>query len=153
MVDTLKLYNRLKDKPLGKKIFSMIVCYVAPYFGSISPKMTELRNGYGTATLRKRRRVTNHLNTVHAIAMCNLCEFTAGLTIDASLPKHLRWIPVSMEVFYLKKAKTNLTASCQINIQNWDEITDCPIEVSVKDTNQTEVMKAVITMRVSKKKK
>lgn len=139
--------------PFGKWMFSVAVCYITPYFGSIRPRMQELRINYGEATMRKRHSVTNHIKTVHAIAMCNLCEFVAGLTIEASIPKHLRWIPASMEIFYLKKATTDLSATCEINIPDWDAITECPIEVSVKDKKGVEVVKAVIKMYVSKRKK
>lgn len=41
------LYNRLKEYPFGKSIFSFIFCAYAPYFFSISPYVKDLRPGYG----------------------------------------------------------------------------------------------------------
>ena len=46
----------------------------------------------------------NHLGTVHAIALCNLAELSAGVMTDAAIPPDMRWIPKGMSVDYLKKA-------------------------------------------------
>jgi hypothetical protein len=36
--------------------------------------------------IRDRRRVHNHIGTVHAIALCNLAELSAGVMTDATIP-------------------------------------------------------------------
>src|SRR6218665_381109 len=100
--DILGIYRKLEHKPLGRWLFSRLVCLKAPYFGSIGPRIVALRPNHGEATIRHRRRVTNHLGTVHAIALCNLAEFVGGLTCDASIPRSMRWIPRGMSVEYLK---------------------------------------------------
>ena len=153
MPNVLKIYNNLTKYPFGKKLFSLAVCFVTPYFKSIKPVVRELRPGYCEALMPKRRRITNHIKTVHAIAMCNISEFVAGLAIEVSIPTHLRWIPVGMEVKYLKKGTTDLTASCSIEVDDWDTVGDLPIHVSVKDTTGLEVFTAVISMRVTPKPK
>src|SRR5690606_19125077 len=71
----LRLYRRLEHRPFGKWLFSRLVCHKAPYFAGIAPRIVDLRPGRGEATIAHRRRVTNHLGTVHAIALCNLAEF------------------------------------------------------------------------------
>ena len=55
--------------------------------------------------MKKRRAVTNHLKTVHAIAMCNMAELAGGLMTEVSLPQGKRWIPSGMTVKYLKRLK------------------------------------------------
>ncbi len=149
----LQLQTKLKAKPFGMAIFSRILARMAPYFKTIKPRVIELRPNYMKASMQKRRAVHNHLKTVHAIASCNLCEFTAGICMEASIPKHRRWIPVGMEVAYLKKANTDLTAVCDLSDVNWDTCDHVKCDVSVKDTEGIEVVKAVITMKVSDKKK
>ena len=79
------------------------------------------------------------------------CEITAGLATEVSIPDHKRWIPVGMDVQYLKKATTDLTASCFFENVDWDNIDTLVIEVSVKDINEQEVMKASIKMNISDK--
>lgn len=147
----LKLQAQLAGKPFGNRIFSYMLARFAPYFLTISPKVEELRPNYHRASMRKRRKVHNHLKTVHAIACCNLCEFVAGICMEASIPKHRRWIPQGMEVSYLKKAKTDLTATCDLSAIDWNTVEVVPCEVSVTDTDGVEVVKATIYMKVSDK--
>ncbi len=147
----LSMYNRYAKFPLGKSIFSRLVCVKAPYFGTISPRFVELRPGYGEIRMRKRRRVQNHLGTVHALAMGNLCELAAGMTLDVTLPAKMRWIPRSMNIEYLKLARTDLTARCSIETTGLDAKKDFPVIVSVTDTAGTEVVRAAITMYISPK--
>jgi len=148
----LKMQEKLRGKPFGKAIFSHLLAGMAPYFKTIKPKVEELRPNYMRASMVKRRAVHNHLKTVHAIASCNLCEFTAGICMEASIPKHRRWIPVGMEVAYLKKAKTNLTATCDLSHVEWDTCDHVICSVSVLDTEGVEVVHANIKMKVSDRK-
>ena len=149
----LKLQKKIHAYPLGETLFSKLVARKAPYFKTIKPQIEELRHNYIRVSMKKRRSVENHLRTVHAIASCNLCEFAAGICMEASIPKHRRWIPVEMKVQYLKKAETNVIAECNLDHVDWaaTEAVDC--EVSVLDLNKQEVVKAIITMKVSDKKK
>lgn len=152
---TLKKYNAWKDRPMGKTIFSKAVCMTAPYFGSISPRFEELREGYCEVKFKKRRGVTNHIGTVHAIAMCNACELAGGVMTDVSIPKSMRWIPKGMTVQYLKKAETDLRAVAKLpeNHQWPEEGHELITPVDVIDTNGDVVMHADITMWVSPKSK
>ncbi|TAL39484.1 MAG: DUF4442 domain-containing protein [Spirochaetes bacterium] len=151
MSTALSIYRRMERLPLGKYFFSRILCLKAPYFGTIRPRFIELRPGYGEIGMKKRRRVLNHLGTVHALAMGNLCELVAGMTLDVTLPGALRWIPVSMNIEYLKLAKTALKAVCEIPSASVSMPGDHTVQVSVTDTSGTKVVRAAITMRVSTK--
>src|SRR5262245_28003372 len=99
---TLRLYRRLARFPGGRWLFTRAVCWRAPYFASVRPNITCLAPLHCEVRMRKRRRVQNHLGTVHAIAMANLCELAAGLATEVTLPPGLRWIPKSMTIEYLK---------------------------------------------------
>ena len=150
MQKTLKVYKRLAQFPLGKKIFSKMVCVIPPYFSSIKPLITKLDHGYCSVSMRKRRAVTNHINTVHAIAMCNMAELSGGLLTEVSLPKGTRWLPSGMSVQYLKKAKTDLTAIADGRDINWDEEGNKVVPVEIKDINDEVVFTAQINMNVKK---
>lgn len=149
----LALQEKFKKLPFGKVLFSKALARMAPYFQTIDPRVVELKHNYVKASMKKRRKVHNHLKTVHAIASCNLCEFAAGMCMETSIPKHRRWIPTNMEVAYLKKAKTNLTAVCDLSFVDWDNCSSVPCPVSVYDEDQVEVVKATIHMKVSDKPK
>ena len=107
----LRIYRRVQRWPCGQWLFSRAVCFKAPYFASIAPRITLLEPGRCEGVIRHRRRVSNHIGTVHAIALCNLAELVAGLMTDASLPASMRWIPRGMQVEYLKKATGTIIAT------------------------------------------
>ncbi|MBH1641044.1 DUF4442 domain-containing protein [Stenotrophomonas maltophilia] len=147
----LSLYHRLQRWPAGNWLFSRAVCFKAPYFASIAPRITRLEHGRCEGTLADRRKVRNHIGTVHAIAMCNLAELTAGLMVDASLPADMRWIPKGMDVKYQAKALGTLKAVATpvLSIVSAADGYDLPVKVSVTDAAGTEVFHATIAMWVS----
>ncbi|MGY1408621.1 MULTISPECIES: hotdog fold domain-containing protein [unclassified Luteimonas] len=147
----LHLYRAFERKPLGKWLFSRLVCFKAPYFASIAPRIVSLEPGRGEATLRHRRRVSNHLGTVHAIALCNLAEFIGGLTTDVSIPSSMRWIPRGMDVEYLKKAKGRMRAVATLHepARESAEGYELPVRVEVLDAAGETVFRATIRMWVS----
>jgi len=152
-MNVLTLYRRLADKPAGRWLFSRLVCWKAPYFASIAPRIESLEPGRGIATLAHRRRVTNHLGTVHAIALCNLAEFVGGLTCDASIPPSMRWIPKGMTVAYLRKAvgRMRATATPAFPPREAEAGYELPFEVVVEDPAGDVVFRATIAMWVSPK--
>ncbi len=145
------LLQKFERLPAGLTLFSLAVCFKAPYFSSIKPRFTALRPGYAQAKLKKRRRVTNHLGTVHAIAMANLCEFIGGTLMEVSIPRNMRWIPKGMDIRYLAKAPTDVTASCTIEHFDWQETQDVVLHAEVHDDNGNLVARAEIPMYVSPK--
>ncbi|HMB56665.1 MAG TPA: hotdog fold domain-containing protein [Arenimonas sp.] len=151
MTPLLALYQKLTRYPLGHWLFTRAVCFKAPYFGSIGPRFTLLENGRCEATIKDRRRVHNHIGTVHAIALCNLAELTAGVMTDASLPKGMRWIPKGMTVSYLKKASGTLrgVATPAIPLVISESGYDLPVNVDVFDPAGERVFNAEIRMWLS----
>lgn len=149
----LSLQKKLGKLPFGKLIFSRIVAGMAPYFNTIRPSIEHVEHNQIVVSMKKRRKVHNHIKTVHAIACCNLCEFAAGICMEASIPKHRRWIPIGMEVAYISKADNDLIASCNLEGTEWDTCLEVPCEVSVKTVDGTEVVTAKILMKVSDKKR
>lgn len=147
----LSLRNRLVCWPGGAWLFGCLVCRKAPYFASIAPRITALQAGHGEATMRHRRAVTNHIGTVHAIALCNLAELIGGLTTDVSLPSSMRWIPRGMTVEYLKKAigTMHATATLAIAPAEADAGYPLPVHVVVRDPAGDAVFRAEIAMWVS----
>lgn len=103
--------------------------------------------------MKKRRAVTNHIGTVHAIAMCNLAEIAAGTMTEVTVPVSQRWIPKGMTVEYLGKAKSDLMATATINpVPEFGAPIEVPVNVDVADDAGKVVFRAVIIMWVTPKK-
>ena len=147
----LKLWNKFGKNSFGRVFVSKMVCLKAPYFSTIKPKFTKIEPGFVQVKFKNRRQVQNHIRTVHAIAMCNAAELVGGVCLDVSLDAKFRWIPIGMEVKYLKMAKTDLTAECKIDEFNWQQSQDVIMPVGIYDANGEEVFHAEITMRISQK--
>ncbi|MEO9216797.1 MAG: hotdog fold domain-containing protein, partial [Rhodanobacter sp.] len=132
----LSLYRRITGWPAGHWLFSRLVCLKAPYFASIAPRFVALEPGRCEVRIRDRRRVHNHIGTVHAIALCNLAELGAGVMTDATILADMRWIPKGMTVEYLKKAVGTLhgVAMPETAIRSAVDGYEWPVGVQVTDT-------------------
>jgi len=151
-MQTLDIWNSFATKPFGKTIFSKLVCFKAPYFATIKLRFEELCPSFCELRISKRRRVQNHLGTVHAIAMCNMAELAGGTMTEVSVPANMRWIPKGMTVEYIKKATTNLVAKASPSPGlDWTVPGEKKIQVEVFDSQETIVFKAEITMWTSEK--
>ncbi len=151
----LRLWQRLGGTSPGRWLFSRVVCLKAPYFASIAPRILRLEPGCCEARLDQRRKVQNHIGTVHAIALCNLAELCAGLVTDVSLPADMRWIPQEMTVRYLKKASGRITATARpgTELRSSAEPYAATIAVSLVDARGQEVSSADIRMWLSPRRR
>ena len=152
-MNTLSIWKKLSSKPGGKWAFSRALCLKAPYFASISPKFEELRPEFCKVSISKSRKVTNHLGTVHAIAMCNMAELAGGTMTEVTVPDTHRWIPKGMTVEYLKKATTRLVATATpATVMDLNQPSEYKVNIEVTDQLNELVFKASITMWISVKK-
>lgn len=112
----MEKWGRTKGSALGRWLFSRAIGRFAPYTGTIGARIEELEQGRSVVTLRDRKAVRNHLNSIHAVALANLTELAGSLSIIASMHPNTRMIPVRLVTEYVKKARGTLTAegSCEI---------------------------------------
>lgn len=148
----LKLWKILGSIAIGRWLVNKAVCFTAPYFSTIKPKLIIVKPGHIELELKKRRAVHNHLKSVHAIAMCNAAELAGGGCLDISLSSDLRWIPIGMTVQYLKIAKSDLRVICKIDKFDWSDAQDVIMPVDIFDKEHNKVFHADITMRISQKR-
>jgi acyl-coenzyme A thioesterase PaaI-like protein len=145
------LWDRLSPLPGGARLFSAIVSRMAPYTGTISPRVRELREGYARVEMRDRRRVRNHLSSVHAIALMNLAEVSSGLAMMYGLPSDARAILTGLSIEYLKKARGTLTAECALEIPRSRERQEYEYESVIRDRDGDVVARAVARWLVGPK--
>lgn len=159
MAEIAKLWTKTTTLPVlgpkvGKKIFSAIYSQVAPYFASIRATVVTLEPNKAELVIKDRRRVHNHIGTVHAIALCNGLEMAMGAMAEVTVPAAKRWIPKGMTVSYTAKAAGDVTCFAETTQAQWDEAEgDLPVRVWGELADGTVVIEGVITLWVTTKKK
>jgi acyl-coenzyme A thioesterase PaaI-like protein len=148
----LTLYRQVSRLPQGRRVFSRLFTLKAPYFATVRPQFVELRPNYAELTIRKRRRVHNHIKTVHVIAICNGLEAAMGALAEASVPRDKRWIPKGMEVAYTAKAVSDITCIAETDPDAWTgDDPDVPVRVRALRDDGTAVVEGVIRLWVTDK--
>lgn len=148
----LAAWRKAAAMPMGKWMFTRYFQRVAPYFRSIPAQIDSVEPGRAVVHMADRGSVRNHLGTVHAIALCNLAEMTMGLVVEASLPATHRWIPKSMTVHYLAKARGTMTATGELQLADpLPERSEVVVPIVVRDRAGTEVFRADIQLWVTEK--
>lgn len=144
-----RLWQRLHKLPGGRWLFSRILGWVVPYSGTIAAKVITLKPGYAQLQLRDRHRIRNHLNSIHAIALTNLGEYTSGLAMLGILSNTIRGIPTKISIEFYKKARGTLIAECQCSPPaNITEDTDFEVYTDIKDSDGEVVARTNVNWRL-----
>lgn len=150
MSQVLRLWNTAGRLPLGTRAFSVLFAQKAPYFASVRPRFTVIEPNRAELVVRDRRRVHNHLKTVHAIALCNGLEAAMGALAEATIPTDRRWIPRGMEVAYTAKATGDVTCIAETDAEQWTgSDPELPVRVRGELEDGTVVVEGVIRLWVT----
>ena len=132
---SLRFYwHKLSGRPGGKWLFSRILGLIVPYTGTLGGIVQSLEPGHCVVALADRRKIRNHLNSIHAIALCNLGEMATGLALMNSLPHNTRGILTGICTDYLKKARGRLTAECCCDIPDTPAEHEYIIKGDIRDS-------------------
>jgi acyl-coenzyme A thioesterase PaaI-like protein len=129
-----KHWRRLVTLPAGKRLFSRLLGKYVPYTGTLGAVIEVLEPGHCVVNLRERRKLRNHLRSVHAMALANLGEMTTGLALMNGLPDKTRGILTRFEIEYLKKARGLLTGECRCEIPSSNQDHELDVVCEISDT-------------------
>jgi acyl-coenzyme A thioesterase PaaI-like protein len=142
-------WRRLEKKPGGRALFSMLIGRMAPYTNTIGARVVELGPGHSRWVMRDRRKVRNHLNSIHAVALVNLAEVTSGTAMLMGLPPNVRGIVTGLSIAYRKKARGTLTAVCDCTVPVVTAETAFEVPAVITDQAGDVVAEARVTWRLA----
>ena len=150
----LALWRRLRRLPGGRWLFHRILYGMVPYSGSTGARVVRLEPGRAELRLPDRRRVRNHLRSVHAVALANVGELASGRALLTDLPPGLRAIPVRLEIDFVKKARGSLTVRSQPEPPPTpppDATAEHGVEAEILDSAGALVATTLVTWRVGRR--
>lgn len=149
MLSTYRLYRLTTAVPYGERLFSLAYRYKAPYFDSVKLSVEAMEAHHARVRVPKRRKVLNHIGTVHAIAACNGLEAAMGLLAEATCPDGYRWLPKGMRVEYIAKSDGPLTCTASSSQGDWDSAPDVPVTVRAELPDGTVTVEGTIDLWVT----
>jgi len=139
ITDIYRYWQKLEGNTAGRWLFNHLIPFINPYTGSLKASIVEMRKGYTRIELKDRRAIRNHLNSIHAIALTNLGEFSSGLALISLFPENMRGIPVEIKINFYKKARGTLTAQCTTSLPVFNEEIEHRVVAIIKDAENDEV--------------
>ena len=131
---------RLDRAPAGLQpwLRSWVVGRTIPFVGTAGLRIDVMEEHQVAVSIANRRRVQNHIGTVHAAAMALIAETATGLVVGMNV--HDGAVPVirSMHVDYLRRAAGDLSATASLDASDIrrlqvDESGDIAVPVQVSD--------------------
>lgn len=144
----LSMWRRLSPRPGGRWLFNVLMGRMVPYTGALGARIVELEPGRVAVVLNDRRGIRNHLRSVHAVALANLCELASGTAMLTALPRGTRGIVTRIEIDYLKKARGTLTATAEMHVGAITASVEMYPQAEVRDASGDVVARARVTWKV-----
>ncbi|MDH5434217.1 MAG: DUF4442 domain-containing protein [Gammaproteobacteria bacterium] len=147
-----KLIDKLNKKPqwLRKRLLNFAIGSTVKFVGTAGVSMDEMTQSRVVASLKNRKKVQNHIKTVHAAATSLLAETASGMVVGMNIPDDKLPLLKNMSIDYLKrsqgaiKAVANITDD-QVNQMHTHEKGDVCIAVLVTDEQEQQIVDCKMT--------
>lgn len=146
------LWNQLGGSGPGRWLFARIFGWAVPYSGTVGARVVRLEPGYCRTEVADRRRLRNHLDSVHAVALINLGEMTSGLAMTMALPSNIRGIVTNLSASYQKKARGTLAGEASVTIPALgSDPHDVTVTTVITDQGHDEVCRVTTVWRLERR--
>ena len=144
----LSAWRTLSPLPGGRWLFTQLMQWMVPYTGSVSPRVETLEPGFARISITQRRRLEQHLGSIHAIALMNLAEFASGAAMTTALPPGFRGIVTKISIEYFKKARGTVTAESRPVLPELTTDGEYDLVSEIKDEKGDVVARATVRWRL-----
>lgn len=137
---------------------SLVMGKVIRFAGTAGTRVEKLTPNECIIVLRNKKKVQNHIGSVHAAAMGLLAESATGFMTGMTVPDDRIVVIRSMKLEYLKRASGDMKAVASFSDEQVQYIKDTPkgdieVPVVITDANGTETVKATMIWAWTPKKK
>ena len=133
VININKLPDFIRSQGLSFAVGSQV-----KFAGTAKVEILEMSATFLRARIKNRKKVQNHIGSVHAAAMALLAESVTGLVVGMSVPDDRVPVIKSMKIDYVKRAKGDLEAVATLKAEEVERIVSTPkgeITVPVKVTD------------------
>lgn len=141
-----KVMNTLTKLPESWQPFarSKLIGRIIPFAGTAGCRVERLTNHECVVVLKNRKKVGNHIGTIHAAAMALVAESATGFVTAMNVPDSRVVVIRSMELTYLKRTKGDLTATATLSDDDIQRIVTeekgditVPVKMTDEEGNET----------------
>ncbi|CAA0121702.1 Uncharacterised protein [BD1-7 clade bacterium] len=139
-------------------LLSRLMGTIIPFAGTAKIRVTALQANECIVQVKNRKRVQNHIGSVHAAAMALIAESATGFMTALSVPDNRIIVLRSMELTYVKRATGDMTARAYFSPEQLTHIQetekgDIEVPVTITDVNGDETVEARMVWAWTPKKK
>jgi len=140
-----KVVDKLQSKPKWIRgwLLDFALGSTIKFIGTAGLNCKELTQEKAVFFLKNRKKVQNHIGTVHAAASSLIAETASGMVVGMNIPDDKIPVLKTMHIDYVKRSTGNLTAVATITQEQIEKIHqeekgDTVIQVTVTDDADVE---------------
>ena len=147
-----RIVENLKKLPAGMDMaaISFAIGKLVKFAGTSGVEFVALSSSTVHVRIRNRKKVQNHIGSVHAAAMALLAETATGIVVGMNVPDGRTPVIKTMKVDYLKRAKGDMEAIATLTPEDIERIRstekgDIVVPVKVTDAEGKEPIACEMT--------
>jgi len=128
---------------------TLLMRNVVRFVGTAKLDILELTNERCVVSVKNRKRVRNHIGSVHATAIALIAATATGFVVALNVPDDRAPVIKSMKVEYKKRAKGALRAEASLTAEQIDRIASTEkgdVTVAVKVTDEAGIEPVICEM-------
>lgn len=119
-----KIVDKLNKRPkwLRYRLLSFALGYTVKFIGTAGVKCLHLSAEKSVFQVKNRRRVRNHIGSVHAAATALVVESATGMALAMHIPDGKIPVIKTMHIDYTKRSTGSITATARISEEQIEQL-------------------------------